>query len=108
MLFCGEWNISRFPVLPKFECQALFFFFFLNGLKSGSQPPWKSYKALQLQATPTPQTSSALCPQQVWAALVPEVTWESCREEPAPHRKNCTGERDLDLSQVKPVVSGIV
>ena len=39
---------------------------------------------------------------------VPKVTWENYIEEPAPRQKNSTGERDLDLSQPKPVGSGIV
>lgn len=60
-------------------------------------------KAFELQATLSPPTPSYLCPWQVWAARVPEVTWESCREEVAPHRKSCIGEQDLDLSQLKPV-----
>lgn len=59
-------------------------------------------------SSPLLQTSCALSPQQVWTALVPKVTWENYIEEPAPRQKNSTGERDLDLSQPKPVGSGIV
>lgn len=44
-----------------------------------------------------PSSVHPLCPQQIWVALAPEVTWESCQEEPAPRLKNSTGERDLDL-----------
>lgn len=87
--------MSQFPALPAFEYQAVFL--------SQDHSRLEETKAFELQATLSPPTPSYLCPWQVWAARVPEVTWESCREEVAPHRKSCTGEQDLDLSQLKPV-----
>lgn len=65
-------------------------------------------KAFEAPGSPRLQLPSALCLQQVRTARVSAVSWESCREEPAPHQKNCTGERDLDLSEPKLVHSSIV
>lgn len=80
--------------------------FYSDEFRSGLQPP-STDKGLRAPGNPTSPTPSYLCPQQICAALAPEVTWGSYSEEPSPPRKSCTGEHHHDLSQPKLVDSSV-